>query len=55
MIGSEVDQQETAKAGQALNRRFSLEVPIATIVDFHNSAVSLPARPQQCAEGALSF
>jgi hypothetical protein len=48
-------RQETAKAGQALNRRFSLEVPIAATIDFQNSAISLPARPRQCAEGALLF
>jgi hypothetical protein len=28
-------------------------MPIATIIDFHNSAISLLARPQQCAEGAI--
>jgi hypothetical protein len=44
---------ETAKAGQARNRCFCLEVPIATYIDFHNSAISLLARPQQCADGAF--
>jgi hypothetical protein len=43
-------RHETAKAGQARNR---LEVPIANNIDFHNSAVNLLVRPQQCAEGAL--
>jgi hypothetical protein len=44
--GLRLVRHETAKAGQAHNRRFCLEVPIATIFDFRNCAISLLARPQ---------
>jgi hypothetical protein len=52
-LGLRLIRHDTAKGGQARNRRFCLEVPIATIINFQNSAISMLARPQQCAEGAL--
>jgi hypothetical protein len=52
-VANKCDGWVTAKAGQARNRIFRLEVPIDTIIDFHNSAISLLTRPKQLAEGAL--
>jgi hypothetical protein len=48
-----VSRHETVRLAQAWDRRLCLEVPIATIFDFHNSARTLQARLQQCVLNAL--